>query len=44
MIDFKDIMNEWQTQFPILSPYTPRTLFTKADKGLQISLEYDLHD
>lgn len=89
-MDFKDIMDEWQVQFPILSPYTPRTLFAKADimliglrlakdssggkkysvcmqilplwvpedkvitpfceeelyddKGLQISLEYKLHD
>lgn len=24
-------MNDWQAQFPILSPYTPTTLFAKAD-------------
>ena len=28
---FRDIMNDWQAQFPILSPYTPTTLFAKAD-------------
>ena len=28
---FKNIVNDWQGQFPILSPYTASTLFAKAD-------------
>ena len=30
-MEFKEIISDWQRQFPILSPYTPRTLFAKAD-------------
>lgn len=26
----KNIVNDWQKQFPILSPYTPSTLYAKA--------------
>lgn len=30
-MEFKDIVNDWQKQFPILSQYTPSTLYAKAD-------------
>lgn len=30
-MSFSDIVSYWQGQFPILSPYTPPTLFAKAD-------------
>ena len=29
-MEFKEIVKDWQAQFPILSPYTPPTLFAKA--------------
>lgn len=30
-MEFKNIVNDWQKQYPILSPYTPSTLYAKAD-------------
>lgn len=30
-MNFKEIVSEWQRQFPVLLPYTPPTLFAKAD-------------
>ena len=41
---FKDIVNEWQEQFPNLSPYTPTTLFARADIlliGLRLDRRWD---
>ena len=29
-MEFKDIVKEWQEEFPILSKYTPSTLFAQA--------------
>lgn len=43
-MDFKDIVKEWQEQFPILSPYTPPTLFARADIiliGLRLDRRWD---
>lgn len=31
MMEMKQILNDWQGLFPALSPYTPSTLYTKAD-------------
>lgn len=30
-MEFKDVVSDWQKQFPILSPYTPPTLYAKAE-------------
>ena len=30
-MEFKNIVNDWKKQFPILSQYTPSTLYAKAD-------------
>lgn len=30
-MEFKNIVNDWQKQYPILSPYTSSTLYAKAD-------------
>lgn len=30
-MEFRNIVNDWQKQFPILSQYTPSTLYAKAD-------------
>ncbi len=42
-MEFKDIVTEWQEQFPILSKYTPTTLFAQAGiilMGLRLVRDY----
>ncbi|MDE6522926.1 MAG: hypothetical protein K2L17_08920 [Muribaculaceae bacterium] len=44
-MEFKDIVKEWYEQFPILSKYTPTTLFAKAGIVLiGLRLERDHYD
>ena len=31
MMNMRQILNDWQELFPTLSPYTPSTLYMKAD-------------
>lgn len=49
----KNIVNDWQKQFPILSPYTPSTLYAKAgiiliglrlDKVMSDTLSVDIRN